>query len=64
MSRGDLPFHNFLSGETLIHRERADGKHDLKIVQTGVPEDRGGHIVFDPAGNPVYVRDTDGRVIA
>lgn len=60
----NVVFTNVESGETLIHRDRDDGKHDLKIVQTGVSGDRDGHAVFDPAGRPVYVRETDGRVIA
>ncbi len=63
MSKGDVVFHNSRSGETLIHRNRSDGKTDLKIVRTGLPGDRGGHAVFDSSRNPVFIRDVDGRII-
>jgi hypothetical protein len=61
---GDTVFHNPLSGETLVHRDRADGMRDLKIVQTGVSGDRGGHAVLGQDGTPAYIRDTNGQVIA
>jgi len=64
MSKGDVVFHNSSSGETLIHRDRSDGKSDLKTVRTGVPGDRGGHAVFDSSRRPVFIRDNDGRIIA
>ncbi len=63
MSKGDVTFNNPISGETLIHRERKDGKRDLKTVETGLPGDRGGHSVLDENGVPVYIRDTNGNVI-
>ncbi|MDO8557055.1 MAG: hypothetical protein Q7R98_01150 [Candidatus Jorgensenbacteria bacterium] len=61
---GTTVFSNLMSGETLIHRDRVDGMHDLKIVKTGVSGDRGGHSVFDRSGNPVFIRDTDGSITA
>lgn len=55
-------FHNPISGETLVHRDKADGKRDLKYGETGswLP----GHTVLNQNGIPSYIRDTDGRVIA
>jgi hypothetical protein len=55
-------FHNFLSGETLVHRDRADGKRDLKFGETGTNLE--GHAVLDQSGMPSFIRDTDGRIIA
>jgi len=57
-------FSNPLSGETLIPGIRPDGTRDLKIVQTGVSGDLGGHSVLNPDGTPRFIRDTDGRIIA
>ena len=48
MSGKPTVFHNPFSGETLIQQERDNGFRDLKIVQTGVPGDRGGHSVLSP----------------
>jgi hypothetical protein len=55
-------FNNPISGETLIHRDRPDGKKDLFWGPTGKSEH--GHAVIKPNGNPSFIRDTDGRVIA
>jgi len=54
-------FHNPLSGETLIHRERPDGTRDLFHGPTG--SSAHGHAVLDPMGNPRYEREISGRVI-
>jgi len=56
-----IVFRNEDSGETLVRQERADGKHDL-FVETG--RGRHGHSVLDSNGNPSFIRDTDGRIIA
>lgn len=55
-------FHNPLSGETLVHRDRKDGMRGLKYGETGTS--LRGHVVLNQNGNPVYIRDKDGRVIA
>lgn len=57
-----IVFHNPLSGETLVHRDRKDGMRDLKYGETG--SSLPGHSVLNQNGNPAYIRDTDGRVIA
>jgi len=62
MSGEKIVFHNPSSGETLVHRNRADGMRDLKFGETGtcLP----GHAVLNQNGTPAFIRDTDGRVIA
>jgi hypothetical protein len=65
---GQTTFHNPISGETLIHRERADGVRDLKVVQTGLSGDRGSHAVLGQNGTPLYIREgnrtiADDRII-
>ena len=55
-------FHNPISGETFVHTIRPDGKRDLKFGKTG--SSLPGHAVFQPGGNPSYIRDTNGHVIA
>ena len=55
-------FHNPYSGETFVHRDRADGMRDLKFGETG--SSLPGHAVLDQNGIPSFIRDTDGRVIA
>ena len=55
-------FHNPDSGETFVHRERDDGKHDLKFGQTG--SSLPGHAVFQEGGSLSYLRETDGHVVA
>ena len=57
-------FHNPQSGETLIHNEPPDGTRELKTVRTGVPDDKGGHAVIQPNGNPVYVRPAGGNTVS
>ena len=55
-------FHNPETNETFVHREREDGTRDLHFGQTG--SELEGHAVIDPNGNPRYLRETDGHVIA
>jgi len=55
-------FHNPLSGETFVHRDRADGMRDLKFGETRTHLE--GHTVLDQSGIPSFIRDIDGRIIA
>lgn len=55
-------FHNPNSDEIFVHRDRADGKRDLKFGDTGTNLE--GHAVLGQNGNPSFIRDTDGRIIA
>jgi len=55
-------FVNPSSGEKLIHRDRPDGTRDLLIIPPDGSDH--GHAVLDPSGNPRYIRETDGRVVA
>lgn len=57
----DVLWQNPFSGETFLHRDRSDGKRDLKFGQTG--SSLPGHAVFLPNGNLSYLRDTNGHVI-
>lgn len=55
-------FHNPLSGETFVHREREDGTRDLNFGPTG--SELEGHAVLGKDGNLRYLRESDGRVVA
>ncbi len=54
-------FYNPLSNETLIHRDRVDGKRDLFVTTPGTQDH--SHAVLNPNGTPSYIRDFNGRVI-
>lgn len=56
-------FVNPTSGETLIHREREDGKRDLFIIPPDGNQNDHGHAVIYPDGHPAYIREFNGRVI-
>lgn len=62
MSTNDKVFHNPISGETLVHKTRADGTRDLLFGPSGAHQH--GHAVISPNGNPRYIREVDGYVIA
>ena len=62
---GNETFYNPISGETLKHRERADGTRDL-FVWKGDTTDRSAdhqHNVLNPDGTVRYVREFNRRVI-
>jgi len=61
MNKDNIKFTNPNSGETLIHKERADGKKDLFIIQPGT--ERKGHLVLNN-GNVNYLRKPGGHVVA
>lgn len=58
----DALFHNPSSGETFLHRDRDDGKRDLKFGKTG--SSLPGHAVISQSGNVDYLRDSSGHVVA
>ena len=62
MNNENEVFHNPISGETFVHRLRADGKRDLKYGKTG--SSLPGHAVLFESGNVSYLRDVNGHVIA
>ena len=62
MSSDKVVFHNPGSGETFVHRDRDDGKRDLKFGETG--SSLPGHAVLGESGNVHFLRESDGRVIA
>ncbi len=49
-------------GEFFTHKERSDGTRDLYYGPEGSSDH--GHAVIDKNGNPTYIRESDGRVIA
>jgi hypothetical protein len=55
-------FHNPDTGETFVHRDRDDGKRDLKFGETG--SSLLGHAVFGKDNTLDFLRETDGRVVA
>ena len=55
-------FENPSSGETLVHLTREDGTRDLFFSEKGSSVH--GHAVLNKTGNPKYLRDTDGHVVA
>ena len=62
MSRDKTVFHNLDSGESFVHRDRPDGKRDLKFGPTG--SSLPGHAVLGQDGNVSFLRESDGRTVA
>lgn len=49
-------------GEFFVQKERVDGTRDLIFGDIGSSDH--GHAVLDRNGNPKFIREKDGRIIA
>lgn len=59
---GSVNWSNPNTGEKFIHREKADGSHDLLYGPKDTDGERNhGHAVFDQSGNVIFNRNPRGE---